>query len=694
VYVILKSVGLEPRQPQRLHTIEDVCKLPLDGFYAVDIETRGLCAEDPACHILGIGLANDTGCYYIDLRDTDISVHDYLKQLFRTGTFTCFNSLFDMTFLSVWCGKWPTTVSDSYALAKQLSTEGFNGQSWSLEVMIREVLDWPKSNKTTMDALLKSRGLTKADLWQLTPDELAEYCALDAEAHWQLHHELLKQAQPWPALIDYHKRIFLPNVQLLSEQQLRGMKIDQDILNTCHSQLMESIHTARQSFLQHPQVSPHIEERSQEARAAWIAAEPRQYTAKGDISKNWEKWKGREQEYVSKLAFNPNSKPQLAQLFHDKLKLPVRKRTATGRPVIDKKILPTLGEPGKILSAYNLMIKRRGYVEAVIANSAQDGRLHPQFNSVGTATLRLGGGGKRRGDSATNKMRSVNVQQMPKMVEFLASFVAGSGNVLVQDDAQALEPTILAEFSQDKTLLSVYGADAKPNDIYLLIGSKLGALGKSIRQYYDADNPSVEGIELAKKHCKRERSIAKQCKLAYDYGAGAPKMHSELIYAGIDLSLKEVRDIRRDMDHMFVGIKQFESKLVRMWQANNGWIPSILGTPICVADQYIKDIVNRFCQTSGHLVLQLWIANIKKLKEERNIQMFPWLIDLHDEGFWECSAELAQPALSVVKDALKLTNDELDMGAKIKGAPMIISCMGESKCPEDYPKWRQKYAGK
>jgi DNA polymerase I-like protein with 3'-5' exonuclease and polymerase domains len=496
---------------------------------------------------------------------------------------------------------------------------------------------------------------------QLPASVLGPYCASDADAAWQLHQELHTYNLN---LNDYHTRIFLPQIQLLAEQQLRGTHIDKPALKTCHATLLDSIEKSLKSFLSHPEVTHHITAHNNSLRDAWKLSQPPTTTKAGLPSARYMAW-----QFRKLLVFNSNSKKQLADLFYNKMGYKAAKHTPTGRPVLDRKVLPSLGEPGKLLNVYNLQVKRRGYVESLIGKSERDGLVHPSFNSVGTVTGRLGGSG------------GLNLQQMPKVADFLSCFSARPGHVLVQLDLEAIEPTILAEFSQDKTMLQVYGAGAKPNDIYLLIASKIPALCKEVRNYYDPENPTAEGITAAKKHCKKERSIAKVCKLAYDYGAGVAKMHETLVQSGVSIGVGEVRDIRSAMDRMFPGIKRFEDSLKDIWEANSGWIPSILGTPICVDHKALKDIVNRFCQTSGHQVLQLLISYVQEERYRRGITMYPWLLDLHDETIWETlEGDDSLLAIDVIQHALARTNTELGMGIPVKGTPMIARTLADIKC--------------
>jgi DNA polymerase I-like protein with 3'-5' exonuclease and polymerase domains len=189
-------------------------------------------------------------------------------------------------------------------------------------------------------------------------------------------------------------------------------------------------------------------------------------------------------------------------------------------------------------------------------------------------------------------------------------------------------------------------------DIYLHVAAKIPALGREIVKYYDPDHPTKEGIAAAKKLCKRDRDIAKTVQLASAYGAGPGKIHETLVMSGIDISFPDVRDIHRDYWRLFSGVKRFQDRLTEMWTANGGWIPSILGTPIPVAENLLKDIVNRFCQQSGHMVLQLWIWHCSQVFEERGLTAHPWLVDQHDEMIWEVPEDQAEAVAQAINEAL------------------------------------------
>jgi len=194
-YAILPRRALSPRVPTAImvspSALDLAQALPLDGsLWAVDIETRGVEAHSPDSAIIGIGFANAKSVYYVDLRNMRPGAELYLKRFLLQARLSAFNVGFDGTFLQVYTGQWLNWTDCSYGLAKQMSGEGFKGQSWSLDTLITDVLGWNVNTKAVMSAVLKERGMTKATMWQLPADIIGPYCASDADAAWQLREVL------------------------------------------------------------------------------------------------------------------------------------------------------------------------------------------------------------------------------------------------------------------------------------------------------------------------------------------------------------------------------------------------------------------------------------------------------------------------------------------------------------------------
>jgi DNA polymerase I-like protein with 3'-5' exonuclease and polymerase domains len=231
----------------------------------------------------------------------------------------------------------------------------------------------------------------------------------------------------------------------------------------------------------------------------------------------------------------------------------------------------------------------------------------------------------------------------------------------------ALEPHVLTEFSQDKRMLDLYGPAAKANDIYLYVGSHMDLFRDQIRAFYDPAHPTKESLALAKEQCAAIRKVIKIVVLGSSYGMGAKKLQDGINLAGFKLSFAEAKSISRDYWDFFRGIKQFEQKLIYMYQANNGYIINGRGRPLAIHPDYTKDIVNRFVQSTGHDILMRYVYLLDKRRKVENLPMRPWFIDEHDACVVEVQNAAVKRVMQVFKEVYDELNAELDWGVKFSG---------------------------
>jgi hypothetical protein len=180
---LLPTRKMKPRESgYKVYTapiVPDVADLDGDRW-AVDIETNGLDATDPTYKVIGIGLSNNSGSFYFHLDGASDGVKAALGDVLRGSSLIAFNVFFDGAFLERDFGtlKWEL---DAYALYKQMSLEGWAGQSWGLESAQRDVLGWQKSNKAELDAALKAHDLTKSEMYKLPPEIIGRLAAFHEE---------------------------------------------------------------------------------------------------------------------------------------------------------------------------------------------------------------------------------------------------------------------------------------------------------------------------------------------------------------------------------------------------------------------------------------------------------------------------------------------------------------------------------
>jgi hypothetical protein len=560
----------------------------------------------------------------------------------------------------------------------------------------------------------------KSEMWRAPSDILGYYCCLDADATYQLYTEVLAPAlQRFPRLTDYHAKEFMTLVTSLVEQHIFGFRSDID--------------AAIKAIIDHPDVKPHIIEWESMKLKEHYAKEPDRYTKKkekpaepakykvvklgkepnkykkdGTLSKNWERWDEKRKraesppisqtwlrwksnvdagKYEPKISlnwknwhdklrdilnakvpaylFNLNSGPQLRWLLYEKMGFPVLLHTDSGLPATGGKALGAMGAVGKLLQKHDHLHKELSYVDAYLEMITEEGRLHPSFRVPGTLTGRLAG-------------KTPNIQQVPKSVGTMSCFIPDDGHVWVDCDHKALEQVVLAELSGDPSLMKLYGPEAKPNDVYLFVGSQLPVIGDAIRLAgYDPDNPTRAGIAAAKAHCKKERAIAKVAVLASSYGAGAKKLHQTLTLSGIAIELSEVYEIHQNYWKLFAGVKRYEARLQEEWRVNGGWVLNGIGRPVCVDEKYLKDIVNRVCQSTGHDIHMMYWYELRKLIQDHSN---PVVLDWHDQSIVQCQKENAELIAATMENTTyRLLNEKLGGIIPMSGEAMIIDNMAECK---------------
>jgi DNA polymerase I-like protein with 3'-5' exonuclease and polymerase domains len=268
-------------------------------------------------------------------------------------------------------------------------------------------------------------------------------------------------------------------------------------------------------------------------------------------------------------------------------------------------------------------------------------------------------------------MANLNAQQLPSDFEFLDCLESRPGYSLVYTDFTALEPHVLTEFSQDKRMLSLYGPGAKSNDIYLYFGANTKLFSSALRKYYNPEDPTPEGIKAAKTHCASERQVLKIMVLGLGYNMGAKKLKDGVNLAGFPLTEQDARSVFNDYWTFFKGIKAFEESLLQQYRNNHGYIVNGRGRILTIAEDYSKDIVNRFVQSTGHDILVYYLRLLSEGRRARKLDMRPWLVDEHDATVWEAPDEQAEQVKQLFLDCYDQLNDITKWGIKFSGKVRI-----------------------
>ena len=697
---------------------------------AIDVETNGLDSTAGGV-VVGVGVADSRGALYIDLASSSPTLLDDLVAKLAEARIPMLahNLFFEMQ----WLGDSLNWLGCTYAIYRHLANEGFTGQIYGLKDAQKTLLGWTETNETRLDEWLVANGYIasyskepkngyypvggkyaaprKEKMSLAPPDILGHYCALDADATYKLWTLVLAPTLGNFLILEkYLTTDYVEYISILVTQKLRGVLIDYDFLTEYRESLVRrgqeleaALYTRYRPIMDEYNDSIIAEKLAKEPprylRDKELGPEPPKHTKAGKVtsrwlnwehervirsdkdyrpqtSKNWENWLGQYIEALTSEHFNFNSGEQRAWLFYSKLGYPVSVTTESGAPATGEDALVGLGEDGKALLLVIRNNKEISSIDSLLESlvKSEEGYVyHPSLKVPGTHTGRCAGAG------------GYNWQNPPKS-PYMQSFVARPGYTLVSADIVALEAVVLAERSRDPTLLKLYGPGSTPGiDIYLFNGSQLPIIGDTIRATgFDPEAMTKEATSQAKKLCKKERSIAKTITLGANYGAGPGKLYQTLTLDGIDVTLEECKAIHTGFWQLYSGIKTWEKELVRQWRDNRGWFLNGFGRPLCLAEDYLKDIVNRDTQSTGHDAFIRFLLMTSRVLSEEGIEAWPWSADVHDALYIEVREEDADRVCSIIKDkVLSRWNEQLGGLVALKAEPAVISNLWIDKAEGD-----------
>lgn len=251
---------------------------------------------------------------------------------------------------------------------------------------------------------LIGKGKARITMAEVPIAVISKYCCQDSDVTFRLKAILVKllKEKELDRLFD---DIELPLIEVLSEMEFSGVKVDEKFLGRMSKQMQKKL----------------------------ASLTSRIYKLAG-------------------FEFNVNSPKQLAGVLFEKLKLPVVKKTKTGFST-DVEVLKTLAKehaiPEAILEYRELSKLVTTYVDALPELINKDTKkLHTSFNQTVTATGRLSSSGP-------------NLQNIPVKTEagrkirqaFVPSF---KGGLILSADYSQIELRILAHLSGDEALLKAF----------------------------------------------------------------------------------------------------------------------------------------------------------------------------------------------------------------------------------------------
>ena len=328
------------------------------------------------------------------------------------------------------------------------------------------------------------------------------------------------------------------------------------------------------------------------------------------------------------LVFNIASPKQLGIVLFQLMKLNKVKKDSVGVEVLEV-LRDRDGEiiAEKILEYRKLAKLQNTYVEALPKLADKNSRIHTTFNQTGTATGRL---------SSSNP----NLQNIPaKSVEGMKirqGFVAKEGYKLLSIDYSQIELRVLAEISEDETLIKAYNNDL---DLHDLTARKLFSL--------------TEEEEVS----REKRSLAKIVNFSIIYGKTAFGLSSEL-----KISLKEAKEYISRYFAQYPGVKALETKIledartngyVRTLYDRKRTIDGLNASNKNIVKQAERMTVNSVIQGTAADILKIVMVELdKKLEEMDDIKMS---LQVHDELIFEVKEEKSEEYAKLIKEIMETT---------------------------------------
>lgn len=560
-----KNYNIITKENDLLSIIEDIKK---KKFFSFDLETSSL--DYMEAKIVGISIAlGDKKSYYIPIGH---SLNSKYKQLSEKYVLDNLKPILQSEKLKK-IGhnlKYDRNVLVNY----NINLIGIEHDSMLLSYVydstaIRHGLDNAAekylSHKTIHYEDVAGKGVKQIPFADVDIDVAAEYACEDAVVSLQLYNFLWSKVSKDKNIVKVYSDIEMPLVPILSKIETNGVLIDSKALQKLSKDLNKELNEIESKCFK-----------------------------------------------ITNKEFNLNSPKQLQEILYDELKIPVSKKTPTGKPSTDEDTLQFLAQtnelPKLILEYRSLNKLKTGYTDKLpLQISKTSGRVHTSYQQAITSTGRL---------SSTDP----NLQNIPiktsKGKKIRKTFIAQGEKRIFAADYSQIELRIMAHLSEDKNLLKAF---KNKIDIHSFTASEIFAI--------DIENVSSD-----------DRRAAKAINFGLIYGMSSFGLSKQL---GIPISAaKDYMDVYFER---YPRIKSYMNQ-IKDFAKNNGYVETIYGRKLYLPEISSKNVQRRKYaeRTAINAPVQGSAADIIKIAM---IQIDQWLshnksetkmiMQVHDELVFE-----------------------------------------------------------
>jgi DNA polymerase-1 len=354
------------------------------------------------------------------------------------------------------------------------------------------------NRKTISYVEICGKGASEIGFDEVDIERATEYAAEDADITLQLHQTLWPRIEKVDGLRFIYETIELPTARVLQRIERNGVFIDVQ-------RLQAQSHELGTKLLQ-------LEQQAYE-----LAGQP----------------------------FNLNSPKQLGEIFFEKLKHPVVKKTASGAPSTDEEVLQKLAEDyplPKLLLEYRGLSKLKSTYTDKLPKMVNPttGRVHTNYGQAIAVTGRL-------------SSNEPNLQNIPVRTaegrRIREAFIASPGNVIVSADYSQIELRIMAHLSEDPAMLRAF---ASGDDIHRATAAEIFGI-------------SLDDVQA------EQRRAAKVINFGLIYGMSAFGLAGNL---GIERAAAQM--YMEKYFNRFAGVKRFMDDL-RQQAKSHGFVETVFG---------------------------------------------------------------------------------------------------------------------